>query len=112
MPPHLGGHDACPHNGHNAADDVPDSFLWCRSVNHAWTPWDVHVTRVDIQQSLRCANCGTVRHITLSRQGFILGSRYEYVEGYTRPGAGRLSVEDRAAFRVANTNYILKEKKR
>ena len=102
-------------NGHSPAGDLPDDHLLCRGLlGHQFEPYDVHVTRRDIQLSLQCRNCSTIRHQTLTKQGFLIPgqSRYEYPPGYTRKGQGRLTIDDRAEYRIASVNYYLKERKR
>jgi hypothetical protein len=101
-------------NGHN--------YDHCRGLGHRFEPYDVHVTRSDIHVSLQCPNCTTIRHFTLTRDGYIIPgkSRYEYpeqqdadAEPYCRRGQGRVTVDDRAGWRVAAINYYKdKEKKR
>ena len=91
-------------NGHR-----PDGYERCRGLGHRFDdPYDVHVTRSDIQLSLRCPHCGTIRHQTLTRQGYIIpgANKYEYpemqdpdAEPYCRKGHGRITVDDRAEWR-------------
>jgi hypothetical protein len=69
-------------NGHRPVEDIADAYLLCRDLGHDWQPFDVHITRREIQRSLRCQHCPTIRHQTLTRDGYIIPgrSRYEYPE--------------------------------
>jgi hypothetical protein len=78
------------------------SFLQCRELGHVWKPWtarrdEEHNT---FERSLRCPRCKTKRHETLSMRGAKLRSYYEYPEGYTTDGLGRIVGEGRDALRV------------
>ena len=107
-------------NGHRS--EIPDAYLLCRGLlGHQFEPYDVHVTRSDIQLSLQCRNCTTIRHQTLTKTGYIVPgkNRYEYpeqqdsdAEPYCRKGAGRLTVDDRAALRVASIQQLRQQVKR
>jgi hypothetical protein len=95
--------------GYAARQDVEDfaanlslGFLQCRELGHVWKPWaarrdDEHNT---FERSLRCPRCKTKRHETLSVRGAKLRSYYEYPEGYTTDGLGRIVGEGRDALRV------------
>ncbi len=89
-------------------DDIPDDYLLCRDLGHAWAPHDVKVSRKagEIHRVLKCRNCPTERTQILSTSGFIVRSRYEYPEGYVLPGIGRLSSDDRAHIRVSSTQHM------
>lgn len=84
------------------AQGLSISFLQCRELGHIWKPWgarrdDEHNT---FERSLRCPRCKTKRHETLSMRGAKLRSHYEYPEGYTTDGLGRIVGEGRDALRV------------
>jgi hypothetical protein len=78
-------------------------FILCRDTGHEWTRFNAR--RIDAdqvwEQTLRCKQCGTERHRTLSLRGAILESRYVYPTGYVMPaGIGRLSSSDRDSIRL------------
>lgn len=103
-------------NGHQpSVGDISDQYLVCRDLGHNWAPHDVHFTRHDIQRTFKCRHCETLRHQTLTRAGYIVAgrTRYEYPEQqtpdadpYVVKGLGRLSVDDRAAIRVASSQRM------
>lgn len=92
-------------------DDIPEDYLACRDLLHAWTPYDARIRRADttgrreIHRVLRCSRCKTLRTQRLDMQGRILSNSYsEYPEGYLLTGTGHLSAADRAAIRVRAVN--------
>ena len=89
-------------------DDIPDEFLLCRDLGHAWAPHDVKISRKfgEIHRILQCRSCPTQRTQILDMDGYAKRSRYEYPEGYVLRGVGRLSVADRAHVRVISTNHM------
>lgn len=89
-------------------DDIPDEFLLCRDLGHAWAPHDVRISRKygEIHRILQCRSCPTQRTQILSLDGEIKRSRYEYPEGYVLVGVGHLSVADRAHVRVMSTGHM------
>ncbi|ORW33252.1 hypothetical protein AWB91_08990 [Mycobacterium paraense] len=108
-------------NGHGlvGVEDIADLYLVCRDLGHTFRPYDVHITRTEIQRSLQCANCGTIRHQALTKNGYIIPgrSRYEYpeqqdpdAEPYCLKGHGRMTVDDRAQIRVMSSQLMKAEK--
>lgn len=89
-------------------DDIPDEFLLCRDLGHAWAPFDVKISRKygEIHRVLQCRSCPTQRTQILSMDGSIMRSKYEYPENYVLTGVGRLSSADRAHVRVMSTNTM------
>lgn len=83
-------------------DDMADAFIQCRDFGHAWRPysarWDTD-DRCYVQQ-LRCPRCKTIRERRIGRHGQLLGSWYDYPEGYVMPsGMGRMTGSDRDLIR-------------
>lgn len=89
-------------------EDIPEEFLLCRDLGHAWAPHDVKISRKygEIHRVLQCRSCPTQRTQILEMDGSIKRSRYEYPEGYVLSGVGHLSIADRASIRVASTNHM------
>ena len=97
--------------------DIPDAYLMCRDLGHNWSAFDVRVHRRlrEIERVLRCRTCTTLRTQVLTLDGYLMPGRsfYSYpeqrdarAEPYLRKGVGRLSVDDRAAIRVASTHHM------
>lgn len=84
---------------------IPEQFLWCRDVLHAWAPHDAKIVKRpgkrarEIHRILQCRDCGTLKTQRLSQDGMILGHSYSYPKGYLNQGQGRLTVADRAKIR-------------
>jgi hypothetical protein len=96
-------------------DDIPDAYLLCRDLGHAWAPHDVKISRKfgEIHRILQCRSCPTQRVQVLDMNGYRLRSKYVYPEDvnseaapYKLHGIGHLSVDDRANVRVMSTNQI------
>ena len=82
-------------------DDIPDKFLECRTLQHAWRATDVTIDGRVYIQHLRCMHgCGTVRHVRIDRRtGRIKGASYTYPDGYALTG-GYLSADERGSLRL------------
>jgi hypothetical protein len=96
-------------------EDIPEEFLLCRDLGHAWMPSDVKVVRKlsEIHRILVCRSCPTQRVQVLDMQGYRLRSKYVYPEDqdpdaapYKLKGVGHLSADDRASVRVMSTNHM------
>jgi hypothetical protein len=59
------------------------------------------------ESQLLCQRCDTVRTRFLSRSGANLSTNYDYAEGYTVKGLGRLSGEDRDVIRLQSIQAVL-----
>lgn len=91
-----------------SVDDIPDEYLLCRDLGHAWAPSDVKISRKfgEIHRILQCRSCPTQRTQVLSLDGGLKKNKYDYPEHYTLHGIGRLTVDDRAHIRVVSTNHM------
>lgn len=110
-------------NGHKpevGVEQIADIYLICRDLGHQWSAYDVHITRTEIQRSLQCRNCSTIRHQTLTKHGYIVPnqSRYEYpeqqdpdAEPYVLKGIGRMTVDARAQIRVMSSEHLQQERR-
>lgn len=98
-------------------DDIPEEFLLCRDLGHAWRPHDVKIVgkgrHGEIHRILQCRSCPTQRVQVLDMGGYRLRQKYVYPEDqnpdaapYKLRGIGHLSIEDRAAVRVMSTNHL------
>lgn len=97
--------------------DISSDFVLCRDLTHSWQPFTAAVIkngvtqRKEIHRVLTCQRCATKRTQRLSSRGEILGNSYSYPQGYVLVGAGRLSVDDRAALRLRSVNEQWKVEK-
>ncbi len=89
--------------------DVPDEFLDCRDLGHAWARPRVvedkkfrHYTRLVV-----CSRCATERIQVISLAGMLVATSYRYATGYLLNGAGGLTVDDRAKMRLRNLKRFL-----
>jgi len=84
------------------AANLSISFLQCRELGHNWRHFTARRDEEHncFERALRCTRCKTKRLETLSFRGAKLRSYYEYPEGYTTDGLGRIVGEGRDALRV------------
>lgn len=81
------------------ATTYPDEFVECRTLAHAWRYTTVTRDGKDFIQGRQCLRCDTLKYVTISSKGEILGSRYVYPRGYMVDGGG-MTAEDRAGLRL------------
>ena len=81
----------------------------CRDFGHSWRPFHARWIPADnlYESQLRCSRCTTIRTRFLSRTGEQLSSGYDYAEGYTTKGLGRLSGSDRNVIRLQSIQSVL-----
>jgi hypothetical protein len=84
--------------------------IQCRDFGHSWRPFSARIVPAMhmIREELRCARCTTIRVRDLGMRGQLLASSYDYVDGYTRQGMGRLTGTDRDLIRLASVQHLLK----
>lgn len=92
------------------AEELPDHFLMCRELPHAFMPFNATMDRHGIiERTLRCVRCQTRRIMGVnSANGEILFSKYEYPDGYLLKGVGRLSAEGRNVMRRASLSNTVR----
>lgn len=93
-----------------ALDQLNDAFIQCRDFGHSWRPYSARWDQQDLcyVQELRCSRCKTIRSRLLGKRGELLGSSYDYPEGYTMPhGIGRLTGHDKDAIRYRSILKLL-----
>ena len=79
----------------------PDAVhLVCRDLQHAWEPHTARKIKSGFVRVLVCSRCSSTKTQRLDRHGFIMQTSMTYVQGYLRPGQGRLTRADRAELRV------------
>lgn len=66
----------------DAVADTPDDYLDCRDLRHPWADASYRVNGGEVERSLVCARCGTVRNDRWTLGGERVGSSYQYAEGY------------------------------
>lgn len=80
---------------------LPDNFIACRDFHHAWKPVTAKKINTGYERHLICARCGVVKIQQLDNFGYLIRTKFGYVEGYQRPeGAGRMTKEDNARIRL------------
>lgn len=82
-----------------AAAGMTVSVLECRDFGHTWTTASIIRIKGAYQRWLWCKRCKTNRRQTLSMDGEILESHYQYMEGYELKGLGRMLGDGRMALR-------------
>lgn len=87
-------------------DNIREEFLWCRSVLHAWDPYNARISRNrltrrnEMHEVLVCVRCGSFKTRFLSMAGDILRpASYSHAPGYLRTDQSRLTPVDRAMIR-------------
>jgi hypothetical protein len=89
-------------------DIIPEAFLWCRDVMHAWDPYTARVAlnkasrRREMHQVLICTRCGTLKTRVMTLQGETLRNSYSYPDGYLQNEQGAMTPADRAMIRRIN----------
>jgi hypothetical protein len=85
----------------NPLRKLPDEFLACRDLRHAWEPLGYFRERGSgrtggpIIRKLRCLRCGTLRRDVLSNSFTEKTTHYYgHPEGYRLEGAGRTAMND------------------
>jgi hypothetical protein len=93
------------------AHELRTDFLQCRDFGHSWRPytarWDSGQRAYESQ--LRCSRCRTIRTRWIGARGEQLGAHYDYADGYTVKGVGRLTGTDRDALRLQSILRVLPE---
>lgn len=89
-------------------EQYPDEFLRCRDTGHGFRPnTAVWLEDGNIERTLICAQCGTLKRQYLSRDGYILSGHYLYAEGYQIVGMGRLNTDARAGLRKVSMERLM-----
>lgn len=90
-------------------DELSVEYLQCRDWGHSWRPFSALWQAQDncYCSILRCARCGTERTRYIGSRGQLLGNNYQYADGYTMAGQGRMTSEDRDHIRYASIQKIL-----
>lgn len=87
-------------------------FLQCRDYLHAWRPftaqWMPSFNVYEVRE--QCMRCHTLRIRELDRHGHVLARHYEYPDGYSMKGLGRLTGDDRDKIRLASLLNIIDKK--
>ena len=83
--------------------------LQCRDFGHSWRPYSARwlPTFNQYESQLLCARCKTIRTRFLSRTGGLMDSKYDYADGYTIKGLGRLTGTDRDVIRLQSILQVL-----
>lgn len=88
--------------------EIPEEFLWCRDVMHAWDPYNAKVShnkvtrRREMHQILICTRCGTLKTRVMTLGGEMLRNSYSYPDGYLLNEQGLMTPADRAMIRKIN----------
>lgn len=99
---------------------IPEEFLCCRDLSHAWDHYDAKIiprTRAkasrgrEIHQVLICTRCTTRKTRVLTPGGEILRHSYVYPQGYLLTQQGRISPADRGIIRSINVKRAMATQK-
>lgn len=92
-------------------NSMRSDFLQCRDFGHAWRPFTARwvATERAYETQLRCSRCKTIRVRWIGQRGEQIESRYQYTDGYTIKGMGRLTGSDRDLIRLASVLRVLPE---
>lgn len=95
-----------------AIGQMDPAHLHCRDWGHSWRPVSARLLPADncYESRLVCDRCGTHRLRYLSMRGAQLDSRYDYAEGYTVKGLGRLTGTDRDIVRLKSLMGLIERK--
>jgi hypothetical protein len=96
-------------NVSNAVHEMQSSHLQCRDFGHSWRPYTATwiATERYYEVQLRCNRCKTIRIRDIGQTGALVGSKYEYAEGYLIKGMGRLDGNERDMMRLESVMRIL-----
>jgi hypothetical protein len=76
-------------------------FRACRDFHHAWVISTARKIATGYERELKCARCNVTKIQELDNFGFLVKTKFAYVEGYQRPeGAGRMTKDDNARIRL------------
>lgn len=87
------------------AEDLPDAYLNCRTLLHAWRAYTARYVPEDhcYEQVVRCTRCKTRRIETLSQTGHLQSRRYDYPDDYLAPkGTGAIVGSERDSLRLTS----------
>lgn len=98
------GQDVHDRDVHKAIENMNLDFVQCRDFGHSWRPFSARWNSVEnaYESQLQCSRCFTTRTRWLSTTGQQLQSSYDYAEGYTVKGLGRLTGSDRDIVRLTS----------
>ena len=70
--------------GNGILSDVPDDFLRCQTLGHAWDDYDDSdwTPTWGVGLALRCLRCGTSRRDIINANGDLGSRSYVYPDGY------------------------------
>lgn len=93
------------------AQGLEDDYLTCRTWAHSWDPGTSTVRRESyrIYWAISCRSCGTARTRVISPRGEIIANQYQYPDGYTLKGIGRIDSGGLALFRLEALERIWKD---
>lgn len=69
----------------------PLVFQQCRSLGHEWRHQDHEIHDGLIVKRSVCMDCGMERLKSISRAGYLMGTRYHAPDGYSMHGEDRLA---------------------
>lgn len=104
--------DATDQDVQEFAGGLPQGFLECRELGHAWRPhtasWNADSRSFD--RTLRCTRCRTLRVEVLSPRGEVLSRHYVYPESYLAANLGRITGTGRDVLRRESLSRQLGDK--
>lgn len=86
-------------------------YLQCRDFGHSWRPYTARWVAAEraYESTLRCSRCRTLRTRYIGQNGQQMGAHYNYAEGYTIQGMGRLAGHERDLIRLRSVMSVLVE---
>lgn len=88
---------------------MQDTHLQCRDFGHSWRPFSARWVPEErcYESQLRCARCRTIRVRLIGQSGQLLGSHYDYADGYIVKGMGRLDGDERNMLRLESVLRVM-----
>lgn len=98
--PHYADPDAVA----DAAKEMTQAHLECRSLGHTWKPYtaEYDATARAYDAVLRCPRCKVRRVLLIDVRGHVVSTHYDYgdADGYMLKGMGRVVGEGKDALRL------------
>jgi hypothetical protein len=93
----------------DAISHMRESHLSCRDYGHSWRRHDARYVASEraYEQTLRCAQCRTIRRRLIDSHGGLISTHYDYPDGYVIPGLGRVVGDAKAAVRLASVQAMI-----
>lgn len=91
------------------ARSLPEAFLRCRRLGHAWDPYTVVKVGRSFESIIQCNRCFTRRLELLTSHGAVTKVRHLYPEGYLAKDLGRIVGAGRDVLRLEMARRTLRK---